>query len=367
MTNTLPGEDSRAHREALVAAAGDVRDLGALATTLALWLRDRFGAPVAVSQLRAPEGAGIANETWLFEAAVDGGTQRLVLRVKPSAVQLFPDPDFTGLFRLLELLRVNNLVRVPEVLWLEEDASILGAPFLVMRMLEGRVPITSPVYTAHGWVAEATADQRRTLWTTAVEELARIHLVPAELVAFIGWPRYGPTGEDQQLGYWEHYRQWSGAPLDDDMLELAEWIGDHRPHEPDLALSWGDARPGNMMFGDDFRVVGVMDWDEMSLAGPRHDLSWWLWFDELNTTYKGVARPAGLGSRQETIELWESLTGVSVGDLSWHDAFTAYKVALITLKMMHAAGYPPDKAAGAASFMVHLGRASAGLEGAGNG
>jgi len=230
-------------------------------------------------------------------------------------------------------------------------------------MLEGRVPITSPVYTAHGWVADATADQRRTFWTTAVEELARIHVVPVDRVAFIGWPHYGATGEDQQLGYWDHYLEWSGVALDDRTLELAQWIRDHRPNEPDLALSWGDARPGNMMFGNDFRLVGVMDWDEMSLAGPRHDLSWWLWFDEFNTTHKGVARPAGLGGREETIALWESLTGIRVGDLSWHDAFTAYKVTLITLKMMQAAGYPSEKASAAASFMAHLGRAAAGLDG----
>jgi len=362
MANALPTNDSRAHRERLVAAAGGARDLAVTARVLGEWFTARIGAPTEVTNLHGPEGAGIANETWLLDARTGHELHRFVLRVKPKEVVLFPDPDFDGLFRLLDLLHREQLVRVPEVLWLEEDEAVLGAPFLVMRMFEGRVPVTNPVYTQHGWVAEATPEQRRTFWTTAVDELARIHCVPGELVSFIGWPQYGETGEDQQLGYWDHYRDWSRVPETDDMIELREWIGANRPHEPGIALSWGDARPGNMIFGPDFRLLGVLDWDQMSLASPRHDLSWWLLFDELNTTGRGIPRPEGIGSREETIERWEAITGQQVGDLSWHTAFTTWKLGLITLLMMLGANYGDDAAHAAAASIVGVGRRAAGLE-----
>jgi aminoglycoside phosphotransferase (APT) family kinase protein len=223
------------------------------------------------------------------------------------------------------------------------------------------VPVTEPPYASVGWLAEASVEQQRRAWTEAVEELARIHVVPGEQVSFIGWPRHGRTGEDQQLGYWSHYREWSGVPVSDEMAELAEWVTSERPHEPGIALSWGDARPGNMIFGADFGLQGVLDWDQMSLAAPRHDLAWWLLFDELNTTYKGVPRLPGFGSRDDTITLWEARTGLVAGDLSWHQAFTTYKLALITLHMLRLAG-TPDRAEASAAFILGFGRRAAGLD-----
>lgn len=364
MDSPLPKESARSYRKALIAAAGGERDLAVATRTLSHWLTARLGEPAVVTALRPPDGAGIANETLLVDATVERGGRRegeqLVIRVKPSAVRIFPDPDFLGLFRLLDVLRRTDLVRVPEVLWLEQDDSILGSPFLVMRRLDGRVPVSEPPYAGVGWIADATAAERRVMWTSAVEELARIHLVPGEAVSFIGWPRYGATGEDQQLGYWDHYRRWSGVPVGEDMAELADWILANRPNEVGTSLSWGDARIGNMIFGADFRLQGVLDWDQMSLASPRHDLAWWLLLDELNTTWKGLSRPDGYGSREDTIALWEARTSQRAGDLAWHDAFAAYKVALVASHTLRCAGAPED-AVTSASFICGLGRAAAGL------
>ncbi|MCB0994394.1 MAG: phosphotransferase family protein [Acidimicrobiales bacterium] len=357
----LPGQDSSEYRRAIVARAGGQRDIADTTRRLTAWLEDRLGGPVEIRDFRTPQGAGIANETWLIDAEASGELHRLVVRVEPTQVQIFPDPDFEGLYRLLDTLASEGLVRVPPVHWFESDTSVIGSRFLVMGLLDGRVPITEPPYASHGFVAEATSAERRTLWESAVTELARVHLVPGELVSFIGWPQYGETGEDQQLGYWENYREWVGIELDDRTAELAGWIMANRPHDPGVALSWGDARLGNMIFGDDHRLLGVLDWDQMSLASAGHDLAWWLLFDEVNTTYKGLARPDGFGDRQETIDLWESVAGRALGDISWHEAYTCYKLILITTRTMGAAGYPPERLAASTGLFVKLGRDFAGL------
>jgi aminoglycoside phosphotransferase (APT) family kinase protein len=54
-----------------------------------------------------------------------------------------------------------------------------------------------------------------------------------------------------------------------------------------------------MMFGSDFRMAAVLDWDQMSLADPRHDLAWLLYFDEFNSTRQGIAPPEGMGARTD--------------------------------------------------------------------
>jgi aminoglycoside phosphotransferase (APT) family kinase protein len=335
--------DRTKHRAALVAAAGGPRDLDAAAKGLAAWLEGRIGRNVSVANLRLPVGAGLANENLLFEASFDDdssarGARGFVARVKPVAVQLFPDPDFDGLFRLLTVLREKALVKVPTVLWLENDPALFGAPFFIMEMLDARTPVSQPPHTTTGWLAEASPTERRVTWDTAMEAFASIHTTPGELVSFIGWPQYGETGEDQQLGYWDNYARWLDLPLSADTIALGEWVRANRPHEPGIYLSWGDARLGNMMFGADFRLAGVLDWDQMSLAHPRHDLAWWLNFNDLYSIGLGVPQPEGMGDRAATIERWEALTGLVAGDLTWHEAYVQYKLTLVSMKTFAASG-----------------------------
>jgi aminoglycoside phosphotransferase (APT) family kinase protein len=332
----------------MIAASGaGPRNLEVIAKGLAAWLEGRIGERVSVANLRMPIGAGLANETWLFETSYeDAGGRRttgLVVRVKPSAIQLFPNPDFDGLFRLLKLLREKDLVTVPKVLWLEDDPALFGAPFFVMEMLNARTPVSEPPHTVTGWLAEASPEERRIVWTTAMQGLADVHTVPGELVSFIGWPQYGETGEDQQLGYWEDYARWIGVPLPDEVLALGEWVRANRPHVPGVHLSWGDARIGNMMFGPDFRLAGVLDWDQMALADPRHDLAWWLYFNDSYSLGLGIAQPKGMGDRRETIDTWEDLTGLKAGDLTWHDAYMRYKLSIISMKTFAAMGASPER------------------------
>jgi aminoglycoside phosphotransferase (APT) family kinase protein len=352
--------DSSEHRRALRQVSGAERDMDRTAAALARWLEGRVGDKVEVHNLRRPTGAGIANETLMFEASFDGAkgreTRGLVARLKPTAAQLFPEPDFEGLVRLLHVLRGEGLVKVPEAMTLEDDSSILGAPFFIMEMIKGRTPVTQPPYNKVGWLADATVAQRNTVWRTAISGMASIHRVPGELVSFLGWPQHGETGEDQQLGYWFHYAEWTGIAMPPEVVELGQWVRHNRPHIPGTYLSWGDARIGNMMFGDDFSLAAVLDWDQMSLADPRHDLAWWLFFDEFNSGYHGIPRLEGLGDREETIALWEEASGHQAGDLRWHEAFMAYKIALITMKTLVASGQSYDAAAALATDFVRRGR-----------
>ena len=89
-----------------------------------------------------------------------------------------------------------------------------------------------------------------------------------------------------------------------------------------------------MAFGDDFRLVGVMDWEQASLAGGLHDLGWWLFFDEFHSIGQGVARLDGLGTRAETLELWEELVGERTDDLHWHEVFAGFTLIQLTCRAL---------------------------------
>lgn len=315
------------------------RDLDATAATLAPWLARHLGVGrVEVGAFGYPRGAGVSNETILFEArwAAGGRDQvdELVLRVAPAPdYQMFYEPEFRMQYDLLATLRATGAVRVPEVLWFEDDPALLGQPFFVMRQMRGRVPVSMPVYNTTGWVVDATPAQRRTLWESAVGQLAAIHSVPVDAVAFVDRPERGPTGLDQQLTYWSQLATWAlGDGIPDAVAGLLEWLADRAPATSAPGLAWGDARIGNMMFGDDFEVVGVMDWEQASLAGPMADVGWWLLFDEMHSSAVDVTRLDGLGTRQETVDLWQDLTGLRVEDLLWHEVFAGCKAGLLALR-----------------------------------
>jgi len=97
-----------------------------------------------------------------------------------------------------------------------------------------------------------------------------------------------------------------------------------------------------MMFGEDFRLAGVMDWEAANLSGPRQDLAWWVFFDEFNSTARGVAPLDGLGTREETFALWEDRVGEPVGDIHWYEVFTGFQITLFVLRTSTLLGVSTD-------------------------
>ncbi len=308
------------------------RDLDAAAAALRPWLAARLGvADVELANLAYPLGAGVSNETILFEARHSDRVDEFVLRIAPRREhQMFLDPRFRLQYDMLVTLRRLGTVRVPEAPWYEEDAAILGQPFYLMRRMRGRVPVSMPVYNKEGWLTEATPAQRRTAWESAMGQLAAIHSVPADEFAFVHRPEQGAPGDEQQLTYWSQFAEWAlEDEIPDHVLALFDWLRTNQPATCTPGLSWGDARIGNIMFDDNFEVVGVMDWEQASLGGAMADLGWWLLFDDMHSVAQGVKRLDGLGTRQETLDLWQELTGRKVENLEWHEAFAGLKAGLL--------------------------------------
>lgn len=314
------------------------RDLSLTAETLSRWLHARLlpDGKVEVFDLAWPQGAGMSNETILMRArwtkhgeAIEQG---LVARLAPKLVQFFKDADLRTQFNLLKAVHAGGYVKVAEPLWFEGDATLLGQPFYVMRRLEGRVPVSFPGYNVSGFLFDATPRERAILWRSAMAELCRIAVTPSEAVQMLATPEKGATGFEQLFNFWKESCRWAGAHQAPFLMNAEAWLEKHRPQHPVSGFSWGDARIGNMMFGSDFRLTGVMDWEQASLGGPLQDLGWWLYFDDMHSTRLGRVRLEGLGTRQETIDLWRDLTGFEPRDLAWYEVFAGYKLAVIVAR-----------------------------------
>lgn len=336
-----------------VIVAPSIRDFPILAVQLSAWLGNRLpdAEEVQVENLSYPFGAGQSHETILFDAMwrTDGKrqSQGFVVRIKPTKHTVFPDDRFKEQYKLMRLLREDGRVRVARTFWLEEDASILGAPFFVMEKLNGRVAVSIPPYADIGWVADATPGQRAKLWENGVRQLAAIQSVPLSSVQFLAGPAAARDGLAQEWDKYTRFAEWvtqyrSWPVLTAALKRLREsWPANQPP-----GLVWGDARLGNMMFDDNFEVVAVMDWEQPSLGGALHDLAWWVVNAELmHGEAPGRSHLAGMGTREETIALWRELTNISTADLEWYEDFTRFKLSCLSIRTFALKGAPLPESA----------------------
>ena len=114
---------------------------------LAEWLGDPARLPGArITDLQTPEFSGFSSETLMVDVECGEAAAALAVRVAPLHYKVFPETRFAEEYRLMRILDSDTDIPVPPVLWYEPDPGYLGAPFLVMRRIEGRVPTDMPPY-----------------------------------------------------------------------------------------------------------------------------------------------------------------------------------------------------------------------------
>jgi aminoglycoside phosphotransferase (APT) family kinase protein len=217
-----------------------------------------------------------------------------------------------------------------------------------MEKVEGQVPADQPPYSQSGWLFDAAPEQRRRLWRNAVEAMVKVQQVAPEKVDFLDQPARGKTGLEQYLQYNLESFEWAAGGKSHPVLEAArEWLVANLPENRPTSFAWGDARIGNILFHD-FEVAAVLDWDMMSLGGGETDLAWWILFDHASSLAYGFEPLEGLGSADETVDLWEELSGRKAQDIEYHLVFAAFRMALALMRvaqiLRESGGMPPEMA-----------------------
>jgi aminoglycoside phosphotransferase (APT) family kinase protein len=315
-------------------AVSTERDPVALRADLAGWLAGRTGVgQVDVGEVSIPGLSGFSNETLLFDAVWSGDVHRLVIRVEPTGHTVFPATAFDTQVAVMRALHADGTVPVPEVLWFEEDPSLLGARFLCMRRVEGRVPADNPGYHGEGWMPALTPAAQRAVWESGLETMARIHRLDRDR---IGLSSIAPVTPRQQLGLDLEYRHFACGDVPYPAVDRAfEVLGARVPDAtPDPALCWGDSRIGNMIFDEQHRVAAVLDWEMVTAGDPVQDLAWYLLLDRHHVMAFGAERLPGLPSREESIARWERASDRSAEHLEWYELLGATRYASIMVRVM---------------------------------
>ncbi len=229
---------------------------------LTRWLREHvadFCGPVQVEQFKG----GQSNPTYKII------TPRVsyVLRRKPPGPLLPGAHDVEREARILQALAGAGFP-VARVYGTCGDAAVLGSPFFVMEMVEGRI-----FWDASFPQVERAA--RRDYFDAMNWTLAALHKID---YAAIGLSDFGKPGNyfARQIARWSRqYLEDSDAGRDENMDLVLEWLPGNIPNDDRTSIAHGDFRCDNMIFHPhEPRIMAVLDWELSTLGNPLADFTY---------------------------------------------------------------------------------------------
>lgn len=312
------------------------RDPDEVRRALASWVVPRLdGRTLDSLNVAFPEGHGFSNDTLMVDAVVDGVAIPLVVQAAPVGEGLFPEYQIARMARIQRDLRQHSDVPVATVRWHEEDRSLLGAPFYVMDRIDGRVPDESPkAYHSAGWLFEARPDERRHLWLSMLNAMARLHrLDVAPVFGYLTETSWGmPLDADpaaERIRQWRDYTIWASDADEAPPMLMGAWdalAAALPPQTTRLSIGWGDAKLGNILFRA-FDAVALLDWELCGVAPAEEDLMNQLAVDAVLADVFHVPRIDGFPSREESISLYQELLVREMLGTNWWYVFALAKMA----------------------------------------
>ncbi|KAK3073869.1 hypothetical protein LTR53_004168 [Teratosphaeriaceae sp. CCFEE 6253] len=289
-------------------------------------------------------GYGQSNPTYLLTSRSDGS--KYVMRKKPPGKLLSKTAHQVDReYRIIHALE-NTPVPVPKALCFCEDDSIVGTAFYVMSFLDGRI-FEDPALPG------VSAEDRRAMWQSAVQTLAKFHSVEP---ASMGLENFGRASNfyNRQLKTFATISEAQAKAVDVETKvpigkvphydEMTAFFGQQDTQPKDRStFVHGDYKIDNMVFHpEEPYVIGILDWEMATIGHPLSDLTNLLMPFTTAGSEKarsvGRANPAfvpgatpGMPSKEECVAWYEGVVGwtVAATELTWADSFNIYRGSVI--------------------------------------
>lgn len=287
---------------------------------LAHWLGAKTAIEGEIESLAKFPG-GQSNPTYRMEC----GGKSYVLRRKPFGKILPSAHAVEREFRLISALHPLGLpVAKPHALC--EDKGVIGSPFYIMDMVEGRV-------FWDGALPDCAREERGPIYRAMVDALARLHAVDPQEA---GLGDYGAPGNyfERQVGRWT--KQYRAAQTDDlpAVEQLIEFLPGTVPEQERTSIIHGDYRIDNLIYAPGApEVRAVLDWELSTLGDPLADftylaMNWALPRQGRNAQLGGLdLEELGIPSLEEITRQYCEATGrTSVPDMNWYFAYNLFRL-----------------------------------------
>jgi aminoglycoside phosphotransferase (APT) family kinase protein len=229
--------------------------------------------------------------------------------------------------RLLHAL-ADTPARVPAVLAVGDDESVIGCPFYVMELIDGEVIVTEIPDQLD------TPGERARIADELIDALVEIHAVDWSAAGLEGFGK--PTGYLQRQlrrfgGLWELNRTREIPEVE----RVGAWLAENMPESGPATIVHGDFRLGNTIFAPaaPARLTSVLDWEMATIGDPLADVGYlcMMWTEPsdpkkgLREALGAVTRREGFPTREELIARYEERSGRSMRDLRWYTTLAVWK------------------------------------------
>jgi len=312
------------------------------------WLAKKWtdASELSVGEFELPRSGFSAKTVFVPVRCRRGGQivdQKVVLRLENPEPAIYPqqapglDVEIEIQYRSMAALAATGKVPLAGLVGYESDAGVLGQPFFVMDFVAGHVMTEDPPYSTAGFFFEASPEARRQIVRRGVQMMAAFHTVDWREAGF-DWlchPDEAPTVE-RQIDVWESYMRRELRDREHpDFDRGVAWLRANLPDGLPPALSWGDSRPGNMIYDDDHRIICITDFENIAVAPKEIDVGWWMLFDRTMHEAIGQQRIPGDPSRQEQREMYATAAGIAVPDTFYYELLGGIRYAAIVVRVMN--------------------------------
>jgi aminoglycoside phosphotransferase (APT) family kinase protein len=282
------------------------------------WMKrevEGFAGPLEVEQFKG----GQSNPTYKLTTP----RRSYVLRRKPPGKLLPGAHAVDREYRVIRALAAQGFP-VARAYALCLDEAVIGTPFYVMEMVEGRI-FWEPAFP------DVSSADRPAYFDAMNRTIARLHSIDPDEA---GLGDYGKPGNyfSRQIARWsQQYLADEEAGRVPAMDRLVEWLPTAVPAgEPRARIIHGDFRCDNMIFHpSEPRVLAVLDWELSTLGHPLADFSYHLMMYRMPDALAG-ADLAGLNipAEDEYVAAYCRRTGREhIADLDFYMAFNLFRLA----------------------------------------
>jgi len=283
---------------------------------------DGFAGPLTVSQFKG----GQSNPTYRLDTP---SGRAFVLRRKPPGKLLPGAHAVEREARVMSALGAKDFP-VPRVHGLCEDEGVIGTPFFVMDLVEGRI-----VWEASFPGLKST--DRAAHFDAMNATIAQLHSYDPGAIGLGDYGRASGFVERQVARWSKQYVSDVEAGRLPQMDAVVDWLEKHLPSDSgDVRVVHGDFRCDNMIFApSEARVAAVLDWELSTLGDPAADFVYHLLMYRmpagLFTGLDGLDLAAlGIPSEQEYVAAYCRRTGRDrLPNVDYLVVFVTFRLAAI--------------------------------------
>jgi aminoglycoside phosphotransferase (APT) family kinase protein len=287
------------------------------------WMRETipgFVGPLSIAKFPG----GQSNPTY----KVMTPTRSYVLRKKPTGRLVKGAHDIEREARVIGAVGPTGYP-VPRIYAVCAADSVIGSPFYLMEMLEGRIYWDATI-------PNVDRSERASYFDAMNAAIADLHGLNYQKAGLNDFGKPGNYFERQIHRWSRQYLEDAETGRDVNMDRLLEWLPGNIPAQDECCLVHGDFRIDNIVFHPTSpAVMGVLDWELSTLGNPLADFAnHAMMYDMPPNIVAGLAgadlAALGIPTQQEYIASYCRRTGRDgIENMHFYMAFGFFRLAAI--------------------------------------